>query len=425
MAAPTFADRVEETTVTTGTGTYDLAGAAAGFQGFVAGIGDTKECFYCVTDDIDFEVGKGTIADAAPDTLSRDTILESSNADAAVNWSAGIKKIFCVVPKNWVDTPTVSKVIFSDIVQLLFSNSHLRLQDLGGNPVTFNAGIYASGANAFNLLAAGLEMKDVGKILWAISAAANDTKDASLERELAGRIRTGDGLGGYGDHVAEVYYIRDVGAADEAFMFFQGGNVKFSDALRANVSSLVTSYFARLGFEGKPAFASGDGSQNAGLFFTLDGSDGLPHMAARGKDVTEWDSKTDGVRNSLTDRNGAQKNGRSKMLELTALSGASVTTSGLVPAGARLLWVVARVTTLITGATSFDVGDGSSAGVDKYGDNIAVAAGTTVDHINAKADPMSWSAAAQEVTLTAVGPNFTAGAVRIVAFYEDTTAPTS
>lgn len=91
-------DRVKETSTTTGTGTLDLAGAATGFQGFVAGIGDGNTTYYCIEDGTDWEVGIGTVTDAAPDTLSRDSILQSSNSDAAVDWGAGTKRVFCTLP---------------------------------------------------------------------------------------------------------------------------------------------------------------------------------------------------------------------------------------------------------------------------------------------------------------------------------------
>lgn len=93
-----YADRVQETSTTTGTGTYSLAGAATGYQTFVAGIGDTNICYYCATDGTNWEVGIGTVTDAATDTLSRTTIVASSNADAAVNWGAGTRTIFCTIP---------------------------------------------------------------------------------------------------------------------------------------------------------------------------------------------------------------------------------------------------------------------------------------------------------------------------------------
>lgn len=93
-----FADRIAETTITTGTGTYNLDGALTGFQSFVQGVGDTNTCFYCVTDDIDWEIVEGLVTDAAPDTLTRATILASSNADAAVVWGSGVKTIFGINP---------------------------------------------------------------------------------------------------------------------------------------------------------------------------------------------------------------------------------------------------------------------------------------------------------------------------------------
>lgn len=85
-------DRVKETTTTVGTGTYTLAGAASGYQSFsVVGNGNTTT--YAVTDGTNWEVGIGTYTSSGT-TLSRDTILESSNAGSAVSWSAGSKDIF-------------------------------------------------------------------------------------------------------------------------------------------------------------------------------------------------------------------------------------------------------------------------------------------------------------------------------------------
>lgn len=95
------ADRVKETSTTTGTGTYSLAGAVAGFQGFVAGIGNGNTCHYVAENGTDWEVGIGTVTDAAPDTLARTVILASSNAGAAVSWGAGTKNIFCGLPADF------------------------------------------------------------------------------------------------------------------------------------------------------------------------------------------------------------------------------------------------------------------------------------------------------------------------------------
>ena len=87
-----FADRVKETSTTTGTGAYTLAGAVAGFQSF-ATVGDGKQCLYQVTDGTDWESGIGTYT-ASGTSLARTQVLASSNANAAVNWAAGTRLVW-------------------------------------------------------------------------------------------------------------------------------------------------------------------------------------------------------------------------------------------------------------------------------------------------------------------------------------------
>ena len=89
-------DRVKETTTTTGTGTITLAGAVTGFQAFSV-IGDGNTTYYTIAGGSEFEVGIGTYT-LSGTTLSRTTILESSNAGAAVNFSAGTKDVFVTYP---------------------------------------------------------------------------------------------------------------------------------------------------------------------------------------------------------------------------------------------------------------------------------------------------------------------------------------
>jgi hypothetical protein len=90
------ADRVKETTTTTSTGTYTLAGAVTGFESF-ASIGNGNTTYYCCTDGSDFEVGIGTYTSSGT-TLARTTILQSSNSDSAVNWGSGTRDIFVTQP---------------------------------------------------------------------------------------------------------------------------------------------------------------------------------------------------------------------------------------------------------------------------------------------------------------------------------------
>jgi hypothetical protein len=96
------ADRVKETTTSTGTGTINLAGAVTGFQTFVAGVGDTNTTYYAIIDSAgaSWEVGIGTVTDSTPDTLSRDTILASSNSGSAVSFGVGNKNVFSTQPAD-------------------------------------------------------------------------------------------------------------------------------------------------------------------------------------------------------------------------------------------------------------------------------------------------------------------------------------
>ena len=95
-------DRVKETSTTTGTGTIDLDGAVTGFEGFVAGIATTNTTYYCIahTTADEWEVGLGTVTDAGTDTLSRDTVISSSNSDGKVVFTAGTKDVFCTEPAS-------------------------------------------------------------------------------------------------------------------------------------------------------------------------------------------------------------------------------------------------------------------------------------------------------------------------------------
>lgn len=92
-------DRVKETTTTTGTGTVTLAGAATGFQSFSV-IGDGNTTYYTIAGTSEWEVGIGTYT-ASGTTLSRDTVLASSNSNNLVSFSAGSKDVFVVYPAGY------------------------------------------------------------------------------------------------------------------------------------------------------------------------------------------------------------------------------------------------------------------------------------------------------------------------------------
>ena len=98
--ALTFADRVKETSTTAGTGTLTLAGAMYGFQSFAA-IGNGNTTYYAIYDNStgDWEVGIGTYTTSGT-TLSRTTVLASSNAGTLVSFSSASKEVFVTYPSE-------------------------------------------------------------------------------------------------------------------------------------------------------------------------------------------------------------------------------------------------------------------------------------------------------------------------------------
>lgn len=90
-------DRVKEVTTTVGTGSIALGGATAGYQAFST-IGNGNTCYYTISSNgSEWEVGIGTYTSSG-NTLSRDTILASSNAGSIVTLSAGQKDVYLVYP---------------------------------------------------------------------------------------------------------------------------------------------------------------------------------------------------------------------------------------------------------------------------------------------------------------------------------------
>ena len=96
-----LADRVRETTTTTGTGSVTLAGAYTGFQTFLAGIGNSNSTYYTIANVAsgEWEVGIGTYTTAG-NLLSRTTVLSSSNGGSLVNFAAGSKDVFVTQPSE-------------------------------------------------------------------------------------------------------------------------------------------------------------------------------------------------------------------------------------------------------------------------------------------------------------------------------------
>jgi hypothetical protein len=94
-----LADRVKETTTSTGTTAITLAGAATGYQTFSSAVGNANTTYYTIADQTgaNWEVGIGTYTTIG-NTLSRDTVLASSNAGSLVDFTTGVKDVFVSYP---------------------------------------------------------------------------------------------------------------------------------------------------------------------------------------------------------------------------------------------------------------------------------------------------------------------------------------
>ena len=97
-----LADRVKETSTTTGNGVFTLAGATTGFQSFAI-VGNGNTTFYCIAGQgtSEWEVGIGTYASAGT-TLTRTTVLSNSSATepSALSFAAGTKDVFVTYPSE-------------------------------------------------------------------------------------------------------------------------------------------------------------------------------------------------------------------------------------------------------------------------------------------------------------------------------------
>ena len=139
-------DRVQETTTTTGTGTLTLAGAVSGFQSFSV-IGNGNTTYYSITGGAEWEIGIGTYT-ASGTTLSRDTVLESSNSGSLVNFSAGSKTVFCTYPAErsmYVDGTTITPATTATLPITSGGTGSSTATFSGENITSLNASAISSG----------------------------------------------------------------------------------------------------------------------------------------------------------------------------------------------------------------------------------------------------------------------------------------
>lgn len=113
---PYIADRVQDTTTTTGTGSVTLAASPpTGYVTFATAFGSSSRTVaYCIDDGAgNWEVGEGTFNGTT--TLGRDKIRASSNSNALVNFSAGTKQVFCTAPASFINNANGGCVLASSM----------------------------------------------------------------------------------------------------------------------------------------------------------------------------------------------------------------------------------------------------------------------------------------------------------------------
>lgn len=120
-------DRIKESTNTTGTGTLTLTGATAGFQTFAA-VGNANTTYYAILNGNNWEVGIGQYFTSGT-TLSRTTILSSSNSGAALNLSGG-SDVFCTYPSE--------KAVFLNSSDVIEGTNIVVEGNIAANAVTTN-----------------------------------------------------------------------------------------------------------------------------------------------------------------------------------------------------------------------------------------------------------------------------------------------
>jgi len=127
-----IADRVRETTTTTGTGTITLGGAVTNFETFTANLSNSDTTYYAIVDNTNgaFEVGLGTFTSSGT-TLAR-SVIASSNSNNLVDFGAGTKDVFITIPasKMVVEDGSNNVAIGGTVTATAFSGSGASLTAL-------------------------------------------------------------------------------------------------------------------------------------------------------------------------------------------------------------------------------------------------------------------------------------------------------
>jgi hypothetical protein len=160
-------NRIKETTTTSGTSDpITLLGAQSGFNTWASQISVGDWTYYCIIDGIDFEIGYGQLTNST--TITRDTILDSSNGGSALDLSISTKTVFCEVPAS----------------RLMFLDTNGNIADPSGFRGTIFLDLLAT-------LKAETGMDD-GESAFIIAGASDDDHLGGLYEYRSGSVATAD-----------------------------------------------------------------------------------------------------------------------------------------------------------------------------------------------------------------------------------------
>ena len=161
-----IANRVLETSTTSGTGSFTLLGATSGYQSFSSGIGNGNTTYYTAYDPVSFawEIGVGTFT--SPSTLARTTVLSNSAGNTSpINFTGNTLNIWgdypaekavttdtlayppaigATTPNTGQFTTVQSTVTTGTAPFIVASTTPVSNLSIGGNAATVTNGVYTT-----------------------------------------------------------------------------------------------------------------------------------------------------------------------------------------------------------------------------------------------------------------------------------------